>query len=112
MHHIQATKGVTQGCPLASHLFNVALHAIDERVLLSFDKVLKMGYCDDSYFTSESIDQLKVCTDEIAERCKRYAGLTYCQHKYGLWCRPSLRGPCAKPFRTLRTGVVPSPRST
>merc|ERR1719420_1838378 len=43
---------------------------------------LKMGYCDDSYFTSESIRGLKACTDEIADRCKRYAGLTYCQHKY------------------------------
>merc|ERR1719420_2226823 len=43
---------------------------------------LKMGYCDDSYFTSESIRDLKACTDEIADRCKRYAGLTYCQHKY------------------------------
>ena len=41
-----------------------------------------MGYCDDSYFTSESITALKACTDEIAARCRRYAGLTYCQHKY------------------------------
>ena len=72
----------SQGCPLASHLFNLALHAIDERVMPNFDEVLKMGYCDDSYFTSESITALKACTDEIAARCRRYAGLTYCQRKY------------------------------
>ena len=77
MHHVEGQKGVTQGCPLASHLFNLALHAIDERVMPKFDEVLKMGYCDDSYFTSESIRDLKACTDEIADRCKRYAGLTY-----------------------------------
>ena len=104
VHHIQATKGVTQGCPLASHLFNVALHAIDERVLLSFDKVLKMGYCDDSYFTSESIDQLKVCTDEIAERCKRYAGLTYCQHKYEALVPAELEGPMPEAFQNPEDG--------
>ena len=82
VHHVEGQKGVTQGCPLASHLFNLALHAIDERVMPKFNKVLKMGYCDDSYFTSENIADLKACTDVIADRCKRYAGLTYCQHKY------------------------------
>ena len=76
VHHVEGQKGVTQGCPLASHLFNLALHAIDERVMPKFDEVLKMGYCDDSYFTSESIRDLKACTDEIADRCKRYAEFT------------------------------------
>ncbi len=99
VHHIQATKGVTQGCPLASHLFNLALHAINERVLPSFDKVLKMGNCDDSYFTSESIDQLKACSEKIAERCKRYAGLTYCQHKYKALVTAELKRPMRKAFQ-------------
>ena len=82
VHHLQATKGVTQGCPLASHLFNLSLHAIDRRVIPKFGRVVKTGYCDDSYFISEDIAQLKCCTDEIAEKCKRYAGLRYCEEKY------------------------------
>ena len=51
-HHVEGQKGVTQGCPLAAHLFNLALHAIDERGMPEFDEGLKMGCCDDSYFTS------------------------------------------------------------
>ena len=76
VHHVEVQKGVTQGCPVASHLFNPALHAIDERVMPKFDEVLKMDDCDDSYFSSESIHDLKACTDEIADRCKRYAEFT------------------------------------
>ena len=45
------------------------------------------GCCGDSSFTSESIRDLNLrlnaCTDEIADRFKRYAGLADCQHKYG-----------------------------
>ena len=56
-------------------------HAIDERVTPKFDEVLKMGDCDDSSCTSENVAALKACTDEIADRCKRYAGLAHCQHQ-------------------------------
>ena len=48
VHPIQATEGVTEGCPLASHLFRLALRAMDERVSPSFDEVLNMGDREDS----------------------------------------------------------------
>ena len=51
VHTLEATKGVTQGCPLAAQLFNLALHAIDERVMPLHEEVLKTSYCDDAYLT-------------------------------------------------------------
>ena len=44
----QATEGVTEGCPLASHLFHLALRAMDERVSPSSGKVLNVGAREDS----------------------------------------------------------------
>ena len=48
VHPVQATEGVTEGCPLASRLFHLALRAMDERVSPSFDEVLNVGDREDS----------------------------------------------------------------
>ena len=48
VHPVQATEGVTEGCPLASHLFHLALRAMDERVSPSFGEVLNVGAREDS----------------------------------------------------------------
>ena len=48
VHPIQATEGVTEGCPLAAHLFRLALRATDARVSPSFGEVLNAGGREDS----------------------------------------------------------------
>jgi len=101
---------------LAAHLFNLALHAIDERVMPEFDEVLKMGHCDDSYSTSEDIHDPKVCTDDSsATRLPTAANATQGSPTANTSMKPSRRKTsretCSGPSQK-QTGIPPSTPAT